>query len=438
MLKNITQLLRENYILQYVILVLILFTIIVIRAPEATLLPIMRVEDGTMIYSYFHHCRHPLEIFRHKAGYMPLIPNIIGYFSAPLPPTLVPYYYAWIPLLIALTAYSIFFSRKYRTYVPSDALRFFICIGIALNPFAAHHFTSNVDYSIWNLLLILTFLSAVRFPNKLKTPYFIVYVLLICSHPLSILILPWLLYAIYKDRTNRTYYVLLIFILFCYAFWGASTGNPVKDGNFISKFIIAIKAYTSQFVMVSMYGLHAYEYFYNNFAFFPYLFFIIFILALYYVFKKQGITISMLFLSFYYTFLTLLASILCRSSEVNNFLSKGTIRKTYSYITYIFCTMVIISLLFFFITSFLTKLRFSYTKARIYAALIITGYFALLNLPNSRAYYTSIEEGLKIKNFFQEYQTAIVKNNGRRAGIKLLLMRVKPDGTNWPIIIDNP
>ena len=148
--QNLKKSIAQNYALQYLILLLLIVEIILIRSPEKFLLPTLSVEDGTSIFSYYSFFRQPSSIFRFKSGYMPLIQNIIGYVSIWLPPRLIPYFYAGIPLSFALIAYSIFFSREYRIYVSSDSLRFIICLCIALNPLTIDLLVSNVDYSTWN------------------------------------------------------------------------------------------------------------------------------------------------------------------------------------------------------------------------------------------------------------------------------------------------
>ncbi|HEX2672608.1 MAG TPA: hypothetical protein VHM25_17115, partial [Polyangiaceae bacterium] len=54
--------------------------------------PDLRAEDGKMVYAFFFHSRYLGAVLRFKAGYMPLVPNVLGYVAARLPPPAAPYF----------------------------------------------------------------------------------------------------------------------------------------------------------------------------------------------------------------------------------------------------------------------------------------------------------------------------------------------------------
>jgi len=131
------------------------------------------------------------------------------YFPTPV----IPYILSWIPFGLALTAQSIFFSRRYRPFVASDKIRFLTCLALALNPYGQFHLMAHTDYSIWNCLLVLIFLSIVRIPDQHWLAYFLVYNVLIWGHPLAIVVLPFALYFAITEKTLHHRYLYGIVIV---------------------------------------------------------------------------------------------------------------------------------------------------------------------------------------------------------------------------------
>ena len=98
--------------------------------------PDLRAEDGKMVYAFFFQSRDLREVLRFKAGYMPLVPNLLGYVAARLPPSAVPYFLALVPASFAAAVFAVFNAASFRRYVPSDRLRLCCCVGLALAPLA--------------------------------------------------------------------------------------------------------------------------------------------------------------------------------------------------------------------------------------------------------------------------------------------------------------
>jgi hypothetical protein len=196
-------------------LVLLIFAIHFLRAADVLLYPPLQVEDGD-IFAFFYQHRNLAAILRYKGGYLPLIPNLIGYVSMYFPLTWVPYILSWTPLALTLAAQSLFFSKRYRPLIKADWVRFLTCVAIAVNPFGQFHLVAHTDYSIWNCLLLFILLSLPGFPQRFTMVYFLLYNLLIWGHPLTLLALPFVIYWYRHDpQTNHKplYIVCLLHLL---------------------------------------------------------------------------------------------------------------------------------------------------------------------------------------------------------------------------------
>jgi len=228
--------------LLWMFLILAVFAIIFLRAPEVLLLPSLQVEDGSQVFAHFYQHRGPEQILRFKGGYLPLIANIIGYCSIRLPTRLIPYGLTWIPLIITLATYCLFFATRYRQWLSSDQSRAVTCILFALAPVTQFHLLAHTDYSIWNTFLLLILLSVCRLPKRpwLKYPYWILCNLLIWSHPLTVLIFPLAAYFMFKDKCDRGLYAVILLNLIAHQAFGvesqvfsglSAAGQAIKLGR---------------------------------------------------------------------------------------------------------------------------------------------------------------------------------------------------------------
>ena len=164
--------------------------------------PELRAEDGAKVFAYFYAHREPMAMFRLKAGYLPLLPNVLGFLAVRLPARATPYFLTIAPTLLTLATLSVFRASAYRRYVASDALRFSVCLALALAPIGTHFTVCSTDYSIWNALLLLMLLVPQRMPRS--APGAVLFSLvaagLIWTHPLSLLALPATLLWLWRDK----------------------------------------------------------------------------------------------------------------------------------------------------------------------------------------------------------------------------------------------
>lgn len=151
-------------------LLVCLVIVLLARDPTVFLFPALRVEDGKDIFAYFYSHAEPREMLRFKAGYIPLLPNIIGYGLLLLPTRWIPYGFVAVPFLFSLLTYSLFFAPVYRYYIKSDVIRATICILFPLAPFFHYDIHFSVDYIIWNALLLISLILMLPAPHGWMNP----------------------------------------------------------------------------------------------------------------------------------------------------------------------------------------------------------------------------------------------------------------------------
>ena len=174
------------------VLVVLVALVVGVRSYERVVYPTMQVEDGARIYAYFHDHRGFGHVFRFKSGYMPLLPNVLGYVSVRLPPPAAPYFMALAPTLFSVFAYTSFFFRRFRAVVADDGLRFLTCLALALAPVGQFFLVSHTDFSIWNALFCAVLWAWAPLPDG---PWragssLAAQQLFVWSHPISIVAAP--------------------------------------------------------------------------------------------------------------------------------------------------------------------------------------------------------------------------------------------------------
>ena len=198
--------------------------IIFLRAPEMVLAPALLFDEGAKVFAYFYEHRDAVELVRFKSGYVPLIGNLIGYLAVRFPTRAIPYAFVGSAVLIATFAYSLFFLRAFRRWVPSDLERAFICLLFALAPISDCLLVTMSDYSTWNLLGALILLTLCPPPTQRTWRYLHAFAchLLVWSHPLTILITPVVVWYAFKNKEHRTFYHVLLFNLAFHQVFGVA------------------------------------------------------------------------------------------------------------------------------------------------------------------------------------------------------------------------
>jgi hypothetical protein len=225
---------EENTRRKWGLLLALLFAVIFARSPDVLIFPPLQVEDGTRSFAHFYQHRGVGEVLQVWAGYVRLLPGLISFFCAQLPTRLIPYGLTWIPLVLTLLTYSRFFSVRYRPFLSSDATRGFACFILALAPIAVFPVFSQTDFSIWNSLLLLILLTVVPLPSQPRWKYltWLLINILGWSHPLSAIVLPFLVLRLRQDREHTVFHLATLISLVMYQIFGVKGGpNLIGAGT---------------------------------------------------------------------------------------------------------------------------------------------------------------------------------------------------------------
>ena len=198
--------------------------------PVGTLpLPPLEVEDGPYVFAHFYQYRDLGELFRAKAGYVPLVANAIGWLSVRLPTTWIPYGMSWLPYLLCLGTLALPSSRWFRSVIPCDLSRTTLCVLLALAPIGRARLLAHTDYSIWTTLLLLLLLLIVPPPRgrAARLAYWTLSHLLVWSNPLSIVAAPLVLFSLATSREARIARVMLLGNLVVYQWLGISPSGSL-------------------------------------------------------------------------------------------------------------------------------------------------------------------------------------------------------------------
>jgi hypothetical protein len=200
------------------------WAIIFLRAPEMVLAPPLLYDEGPKVFANFYEHRELAQLVRFKAGYIPLIANIIGYAAVRMPTRAIPYVFVGSAVLITTITCCLFFARWFRAWFPADLERWLICVMFALAPIANCLLITTVDYSLWNLLVALILVTVCRPPQTRGWRYLHAFVcnLLVWAHPLAIVIAPLVIWRLLKEERNRDVYLLLFCNLLLHQLFGVA------------------------------------------------------------------------------------------------------------------------------------------------------------------------------------------------------------------------
>jgi hypothetical protein len=184
------------------------------RSHELLLAPTLRVEDGASIFGFFYSNREWQHLFRFKSGYMPLLPNILGYVSVRLPLGFSPYFLTIVPTLLSVLTYTFFATSRFRVLVSDDRLRQVTCLVLALVPVGQFFLVSHTDFSIWNTLFLATLWSFLPFPRSVFQggSSLAAQQLLVWTNPLSFVLVPIhaLHFALTRSLRERAFQMLML------------------------------------------------------------------------------------------------------------------------------------------------------------------------------------------------------------------------------------
>ena len=209
------------------LLALAILLVVFFRSPDVILSPSLEAEDGAFVFPRYYMFRDVSELLRFQAGYIPLVLNLIAFFSVRLPTTLIPYGFAYLPLLLALVAYTWLFDRRFAETLGPDANRALMCLLFVLVPFSQYHIYANATYSIWNALFLLLLLSVTPLSGVAwrDAAVWLAMNVLAWSNPATILVGPIIAVRLVRERSVRLFHAATLVNLVAYVTFGVEKGG---------------------------------------------------------------------------------------------------------------------------------------------------------------------------------------------------------------------
>ncbi len=179
--------------------------------------PLLYNEDGRNIFAIFYNQHEFKNIFISYAGYIRVVPNLIGYLLNFLPVRLIPPLYCLISLFITALAYSLFYEVLNRIIDN----RWFACYSafmIAALPLGNFEIVETLMYQIWNCNLILFLMVLLPVPVKpwRRLGFVLATHLLIWTHPYSMIVLPLFIWNMVSRKENRWEQASFVISAICY------------------------------------------------------------------------------------------------------------------------------------------------------------------------------------------------------------------------------
>jgi len=211
--------------------VLVLFTVVggilFARYHTAYLYPVLHCEDGWWLVGNYIFSPQPEPFWRYYNGYISLLPNVVAYLASLFLTGYMPYVLVGYAFVISVACYSILYLRRFRPLIPDDKLRAAICILVAFAPLGNHALLAGTAYSLWpsfGLMLLLIWASPVLNSHYQLSWHekglFVLLVLFIFTHPLSVLALPICVYHFMFNQqpSIRIFHGGLIIAILSYVF----------------------------------------------------------------------------------------------------------------------------------------------------------------------------------------------------------------------------
>ena len=196
---------------------------------NSILFPVLSNEDASEQFSLFYNDHSIKNIFRYYAGYIQVFPNLLSYFITFLPVNLIPYLYAITAYGITALTYTLFCGLIYNAF-HNKYLALYVVVMISLLPLSNFAIIGSITYQIWNGLILLLLLFLLPKPKiiALRLPYVVFIVILIWSHPISIIFTPlWVMDLFLKDK-NKVENGIFILAAMLYFFYGKISVGSVS------------------------------------------------------------------------------------------------------------------------------------------------------------------------------------------------------------------
>jgi len=196
------------------------------------LYPVLPAEDGRFLFQDFYSDHNWQTVFRHYSGYMSILPNLLAYGLTLLPVEWVPSSFALVSLCVTATAHALLYRVTAKIY-GDRGFAVYVMLIVAALPLGNFWLVGALAYQSWNFTVILLLLALLPMPRQITGRVFYVFGvnLLIWSHPLSLLMVPWYLWRWVKNVHYRATYGLFCLSAMLYGWFGTIPGRIAWPGG---------------------------------------------------------------------------------------------------------------------------------------------------------------------------------------------------------------
>jgi hypothetical protein len=207
--------------------------IFAVRCASAYTHPILWGDDWNLFVRFIHSPRLDA-VFQPYAGYVSVVPGAIGWFASNFASGTRPFILAFAAAGIGIASLSWFSSSRFDHLVPDVRQRSLICVLLALVPASNAALLSTTMFSSWHLLFILILATIAQAPTRMRRMLgeLAILSLCVCSHPLSIVLVPIFCWraAIARTPIARGLFIGLTAITCLYFVFGVeSSGVQVRS-----------------------------------------------------------------------------------------------------------------------------------------------------------------------------------------------------------------
>lgn len=212
---------------RFLLLLTIIFGILFLRFSQPIMQPELYEEDGNIFFKDQYELgfvkaftRHRVEVYTHS------VERIVAGVASWFPLEWTAHIYVWSSVLFTCLSFALFSLPWFRHIISNDNIRFVICILFCFMPNSEALF--KLCYLEWYALFMLCLLLVAEFPKKniLTIPMAV----LAWSNPATPLLIPFMMFMLWKDKGFRNYWAWIII------FTGMYYHNITKDTGAMNYF----------------------------------------------------------------------------------------------------------------------------------------------------------------------------------------------------------
>jgi len=203
--------------------------VVLLRSPRNTLWPSLINEDGAIMFKHYYENPGLENLWLPYAGYVSVMPDLVAFLGANLPPTWVGYAYMLVATASFAIACTAFHLPRFRRLLPSDDQRLFACLLLGLVPVGDAAIMRAVTYSFWPWLFVSILVCVVPGSRSrgVVCGEAILLALNACSSPVSILLVPAIAWRAGRGRTRleTTLFALVALVSIAYLVFVVDLGG---------------------------------------------------------------------------------------------------------------------------------------------------------------------------------------------------------------------